>query len=85
VVHRFFWVGLVVLLDVVAMIGFMMTAPTVWAGIAKIQEIYSPVNLTNWLAEGIAVSGPVRFSSRSVTLIQVPGCVESYNVLEYGL
>jgi hypothetical protein len=51
-----FWVGLVVLINVVAMIGFMMAAPTMWAGIAQIQEIYSPFNIKNWIAEVVAVS-----------------------------
>jgi membrane protein implicated in regulation of membrane protease activity len=53
------WVGLVVLINVVAMIGFMMGAPTVWAGIAQIQDIYSPFNVRNWMAEVIAVSPAV--------------------------
>jgi len=50
------WVGLVILLNVVAMIGFMWAAPTVWAGIAKIQDIYNPYNVWNFVAEAVAVS-----------------------------
>jgi hypothetical protein len=49
------WTGLFFLVNLAAMLGFMKAAPTVWAGIAQIQEIYSPFNLWNWLAEVVSL------------------------------
>ena len=49
------WIGLVILLNIVAVLGFVMSAPTVWAGIAKIQDTYSPLNLWNWIAEVVSL------------------------------
>ena len=50
------WVGSVVGINVAAIIGFMSVAPTVWAGIGTIQEVYSPFNVWNWLLELLALS-----------------------------
>lgn len=50
------WVGLIVLLNVAAIIGFFATAPSFWAGIARVQETYSPFNVVNWIVEVISLS-----------------------------
>ena len=49
------WFILVILFNVVAVIGLMYAAPTFWAGIGKIQAIYSPFNIWNFLVEAIIV------------------------------
>jgi membrane protein implicated in regulation of membrane protease activity len=49
------WIGLVVLLNVLALIGFFIAAPSASAAIAKIAEIYSPLNGWNWLAEVVSL------------------------------
>lgn len=51
-----FWMGLVVILNIIAISGFILVAPTVWAGLAKIQDVYSPFNIWNWLAEFVLLT-----------------------------
>ena len=53
------WIGLIAFLNLIAIIGFMVTAPTFWDGIAKVQEIHSPFNVWNLIAEVIALSPAV--------------------------
>jgi len=50
------WIGLAVIVNTVAMIGMIWTAQTLWTGIAKIQETYSPFNYWNWFAEIVLIS-----------------------------
>ena len=50
------WVCLIALFNVIAIIGFVLVAPTLWAELGKIQETYSPFNVWNWLAEVISLS-----------------------------
>ena len=50
------WISLIVLMNVVAIVGFMGTAPSFWAGVAKIQDTYSPFNVINWLVELVSLS-----------------------------
>jgi hypothetical protein len=38
------WIGLVVLLNILAVIGFFMAASSASAAVAKIAETYSPFN-----------------------------------------
>ena len=53
------WVGLIAVLNLIAIIGFVVAAPTLWDGIAKVQEIYSPFNVWNWIVEVVALSPAV--------------------------
>lgn len=51
------WCVLVVLANLAAVIGFFVAAPSLKAGWIQVEEIYSPSNVTNLLAE-IAVLSP---------------------------
>jgi hypothetical protein len=50
------WVGLIVILNIIAIVGMFLLAPTIWAGIAKILATYSPWNPWNLAAEVISLS-----------------------------
>jgi hypothetical protein len=50
------WIILFVVLNFIAVIGLQVVAPTLWAGIGKLAEIYSPFNVWTWIAEAIALS-----------------------------
>jgi hypothetical protein len=50
------WIILFVVLNFIAVIGLQVAAPTLWAGIGKLAEIYSPFNLWTWLAEAVVLS-----------------------------
>ncbi|HKJ74304.1 MAG TPA: hypothetical protein VKA19_09340 [Alphaproteobacteria bacterium] len=49
------WIALAILVNVTAIIGFFLTAPTFWAGLSKFWSIYSPFNLWNWVAEVVLI------------------------------
>ncbi len=50
------WVGLIAALNLVAVAGFFYAASTLWDGLAKVGEIYNPLNIWNYLAEIVALS-----------------------------
>jgi hypothetical protein len=50
------WIGLVVLVNVIAIGVVVAGAPTLWAGIASLAENYSPFNVTNWVVQLLALS-----------------------------
>jgi hypothetical protein len=50
------WIGLVVLVNVIAIGVVVIGAPTLWAGIASLAENYSPFNVTNWVVQLLALS-----------------------------
>jgi len=50
------WIVFVFLANGIAIAGFFMAAPTFWAGLANVQDIFSPFNVFNWIAELIALS-----------------------------
>lgn len=41
------WVALIIILNVLGIASMIVLAPTMWAGVSKVQEIYSPLNLWN--------------------------------------
>jgi hypothetical protein len=50
------WIGLFVLLNLLAIILLQLAAPTLAAGLAKLLEFYSPFNVATWIAEAVALS-----------------------------
>ena len=50
------WVGLVVLLNVVAMLGLVLAAEGLGSGLRRIAEVYSPFNVANWVMELVALA-----------------------------
>ncbi len=50
------WVCLIFAINALNIIGTLLFAPTVWAGIAKVQDIYSPLNLTFYLIQIVLLS-----------------------------
>ena len=49
------WIGLIVALNFVGIIGLLVAAPTLWAGIAELPETYSPINVSLWITELVAL------------------------------
>lgn len=49
------WICLVALLNIVAICWFVFSAPNIWEGWGKVQDIYSPFNIANWIAEVIVL------------------------------
>jgi hypothetical protein len=49
------WIGLVLLANLAGITGMFMTAETVWAGLGKVREIYSPFNLVNYAVEVVCL------------------------------
>jgi uncharacterized membrane protein len=45
------WISLILLLNVLAIVGIFIGADSVWDGVQKVQEIYSPFNIINWIVE----------------------------------
>jgi hypothetical protein len=39
------WVGLVLLANIIGIAGLMTGAPSYWAGVERVQEVYSPFNI----------------------------------------
>lgn len=50
------WIRLIIALNLIAIIGLLITAPTMWLGIVKLTQFYSPFNLWNWIAQALALS-----------------------------
>ena len=50
------WIGLIVVVNVIAIGVIVLGAPTLWAGIASLAENYSPFNVTNWVVQLLALS-----------------------------
>ena len=55
------WIRTVVVLNVIAVVGLVATAPTLWAGIVRLSDVYSPANVWNWAAQIVALS-PAAFA-----------------------
>lgn len=50
------WVALAVLVNLVAILGLFIGAPTFWSGIGSVQHIYGLFNLANVVAEIVLLS-----------------------------
>ncbi|MGB7101172.1 MAG: hypothetical protein WBD95_20710 [Xanthobacteraceae bacterium] len=50
------WIRLIVALNVVGIIGLLIAAPTLWAGIDELPKTYSPINVWLWITELVALS-----------------------------
>ena len=50
------WIGLFVLLNLLAVILLQLAAPTAASGLAKLLEFYSPFNVATWIVEAAALS-----------------------------
>jgi hypothetical protein len=50
------WVGLVALINVGAIVGLIAGATSFWAGIARVQEMYSPFTLSTYLINAVLLS-----------------------------
>lgn len=50
------WIGLIILLNVFGIFGFIYTAPTFWVGIDQVRDTYSPFNIGNWVIEIVSLS-----------------------------
>jgi hypothetical protein len=52
------WVGLVALINVIAIAGLVAGAASFWAGIGRVQEMYSPLTISTYPDQcGPAVAG----------------------------
>jgi len=49
------WIGLVVLVNIVAIVGRVLTAETLGEAWSDVASWYSPFNILNWLAELVAL------------------------------
>ena len=50
------WVGLIMALNAIAIVGMFANAESFWAGVARVRETYSPFNVANFLVELIVLS-----------------------------
>lgn len=50
------WAAVAILLNIFAIVGFIIGAPDGWAAWREIRETYSPFNVGNWLSEAVLVS-----------------------------
>jgi hypothetical protein len=50
------WITVVVTLNVIFIVGLVLSATTLWTGIVKLSEIYSLWNIWSWIAEAVALS-----------------------------
>ncbi len=50
------WGGLILILNVLAIIGMFMVTETFWDGWQRMNDTYSPFNIVNFLTEMIALS-----------------------------
>jgi hypothetical protein len=51
------WIGLVALTNVAAIVGLMAGATSFWAGVGRVQEMYSPFTLSTFLIN-VVLSSP---------------------------
>ena len=56
-IFAYIWFSLAIALNVVAIIGMFLVAPTFWDGFDRVQEVYSPFNILN-IAVLIATLSP---------------------------
>ena len=49
------WIGSFVILNVIVVIGLLAAAPTL-GSVAKLAEVYSPLNVSTWISEVLALS-----------------------------
>lgn len=57
------WIGQILALNLLGVVGLLLAEPTPWAGITKVAEIYSPFNVWNWTVQVLAVlPGVLAFS-----------------------
>jgi len=45
------WIGLIVTLNALAIVGIFIGSPSFSEGWSKVQDTYSPLNVGNWLVE----------------------------------
>lgn len=50
------WIGVFVVLNVVVVIGLLAAAPTLRSGVAKLADIYSPLNVSTWISLILALT-----------------------------
>ena len=50
------WIGVFVVLNVVVVIGLLAAAPTLRSGVAKLVDIYSPLNVSTWISLILALT-----------------------------
>jgi len=50
------WIRLIVVLNFAGIIGLLVAAPTLRDGIAELPETYSPINVSLWITELVALS-----------------------------
>jgi hypothetical protein len=50
------WIGLSVILNVIIVIGLLAAAPTLQSGLAKLADIYSPLNVSTWISQVLALT-----------------------------
>jgi hypothetical protein len=50
------WIGLSIVLNLLAVILLQLAAPTLASGLAKLLEFYSPFNVATWIVEAAALS-----------------------------
>ena len=50
------WIGLFVVLNLLAVILLQLAAPTLASGLAKLLEFYNPFNVSTWIVEAAALS-----------------------------
>lgn len=57
------WIALAVLINVAAIFGLLLTAPTLGEGWSQVRDIYSPFNVVNYIAE-VALFSPALIAMR---------------------
>ena len=50
------WIGVAILVNVIAVIAMLVLAESLWAGLNRFCHVYSPFNLWNWVAEVVLLS-----------------------------
>lgn len=50
------WIGLAILVNLVAVVSIIYFAPTFWDGVGKVAEIFNPFNVFNMAMEVLLLS-----------------------------
>jgi hypothetical protein len=50
------WIGLFVGLNVIVVIGLLAAGPTLQSGVAKLADVYSPLNVSTWISQVLALT-----------------------------
>ena len=50
------WLGVAVIVNILAILGLMLGAQTFWAGLGRVQDMFSPFDIRNYLFELILIS-----------------------------